>query len=1101
MEISDGDDQFAERLAELDQSLADGSRVTDHVTLEHDPRLASACQTLLRLESTWPRHKAVEITGLPTGFDRFRLLRILGAGGFGIVYLAIDSRLGRQVAVKMPRPEALMTSTLRERILREARTVAQLQHPHIVPIFDSGEIGSWCYLVSAYCSGGSLGDWLKKQQSRLPSRTAAQLIATLAEAVEHAHQRGILHCDLKPANILLTSVAEPGEGLAGFPFSPHVADFGLAKVVQVEAGGAGDPTLTGSSGILGTPAYMAPEQARGQRERLSPATDVYALGAILYELLTGQPPFRAASNLELLQNVVNQEPAPLVLHRADVPPDLEAICHKCLEKDPDRRYGTALELAADLANFLAARPTRARPLSVWRRGLKWARGRPAMAVGLPVACLVLVGLLVGNLWYNQAQQQHDADLEAAGMREKKQATAMEKLDKERIRLVQRQVYLAALQLAVSHWKEGRNDHLQEALQGQLPQPGQDDLRGFEWHYLWAQGRTLALISTQSQTVGEVRFSLDGRHCFSLGAGRFNSWDIRTGKTQTELTLESPRPLKGRAISATAHRLLTTSNNGDFSEVAIWDSATAKQLAARSFRDTGINLTQLHPDGQKVLVAGYDEPITGFLQLWDTATGKIQFLWQKPYKHPSCVRYSADGKLLAVAVNLLPATPKLEKKGRRWEIQILDSNSGRKIASWYGLGEQFNALAFSPDGSTLASGDDAGFVTLWDASNGKVRHKLTDLTGSVLGLAFSQDGKTVAAGVRTIPGRSAHRVAVWDTVTGKLRCAPLVSDWSVYEIALAPDGLTVALHCKDYKLRWWRYAESTRPFQTFMAHADTETWGVAFAPDRQILATGGDDHLAKLWDINTHKEITRCKGHKSLVMAVAFTPDGSRLATAGHDGAVHLWNPSTGQELKALLGHDGPVRSVAFSPDGKLMASAGDDKTVKLWNVATGVLQSSELRHTNKVRQVVFATDGNTLFSGGNDKVIHVWQAKTGAWVQSIPETSEVWALAHSLGEPLLAMGTKDGDVKLWRSDSGETCALLKGHTRGVLAVAFSPDGKTLASAGLDHTVRLWHVATGQELLRFQDQPHQVNCLAFSADGHALAAALHDGSVRIWQAAK
>ncbi len=346
---------------------------------------------------------------------RFVIEQELGRGGFGIVYRAYDPRLRRVVALKVPRAEVLMTAGLRARFEQEAMAAAALDHPNIVPVYEAGVDGETCYIASAYCPGLTLAAWLKGRTRPVPYRAAAGLVATVAEAVEHAHRRGVLHRDLKPSNILLEEHADAtaagGDQVDDEPV-PRIADFGLAKLLSPGPGeaAAANPTLSGV--ILGTPSYMAPEQADGRSGVVGPAADTYSLGVILYEALTGRPPFQADSTLETLTLLRTQDPIPPSRLRPRLPRDLETICLKCLEKDPGRRYESAAELADDLRRFLAGEPIQARPTPAWERARKWVRRRPAVAALIAVsalaALLVIAVTLVANARLRRQKEYADA---------------------------------------------------------------------------------------------------------------------------------------------------------------------------------------------------------------------------------------------------------------------------------------------------------------------------------------------------------------------------------------------------------------------------------------------------------------------------------------------------------------------------------------------------------------------------------------------------------------------------------------------------------------------------------------------------------------------
>jgi serine/threonine protein kinase len=384
------DDRFAERLAVLDEQITSGSAIAAETLIEEpqlSSRLESALDCLQLLKQVWPRQQDTPRPTMPRVFGRYHTVRELGRGGFGIVFLAEDLQLARDVAIKVQRPESVLSPEARMRFLREARSSAPLKHPNLVTVYDSGEEGLWCWIASEVVHGPALNHFLttQQEQAKLPAiRDALQLVRELSEGVAHAHTQGVLHRDIKPANILLEPRCESPDSLADY--RAKLADFGLARSLESET----VETCTGAR--LGTPAYMAPEQVEGHREQIGPATDVYGLGVLLHELLTGRPPFTGESESDVLKQVLLSEPRSLRKARPEISRDLEAVVFKCLEKNPARRYANARALATDLGRLLANEPTEARPITLPHRAFRTIRKHPALCVAI-TAMLCVGGLL------------------------------------------------------------------------------------------------------------------------------------------------------------------------------------------------------------------------------------------------------------------------------------------------------------------------------------------------------------------------------------------------------------------------------------------------------------------------------------------------------------------------------------------------------------------------------------------------------------------------------------------------------------------------------------------------------------------------------------
>ena len=426
---------------------------------------------------------------LPEHLGRFRIISELGRGGFGVVFLAEDPKLGRKLALKVPRVEVFAHGEAWRCFLREARAASRLDHPNLVPVLETGEIGAVGYIASVYVEGPSLETWLARRTEPMAPRHAAHLVATLARAIEHAHQRGILHRDLKPANVLLQEPEKNGTNVStssasmSFPFIPRICDFGLAKLLEAEA------DESRSMVIAGSPSYMAPEQAQGCKEDLGPGTDVYGLGAILYELLTGRPPFRDKSSLETLRRVIADEPVPPRRIRPEVPRDLETIGLYCLAKRPERRYSTAAALADDLERFLEGRTIEARPAPGWERVWKWSRRRPALAALVLMAILAAAAGSVGLVFLGRFN-----------------ATLARELIKEQGLVATYRIRQAQQSFATNDLEQTR-----ELLKEAAPVEGSAGAGGFAWNYLHTQLQDrIQVLEGHEAPVIRLRASPDGR---------------------------------------------------------------------------------------------------------------------------------------------------------------------------------------------------------------------------------------------------------------------------------------------------------------------------------------------------------------------------------------------------------------------------------------------------------------------------------------------------------------------------------------------------------------------------------------------------------------
>ncbi|OJW14401.1 MAG: hypothetical protein BGO49_28760 [Planctomycetales bacterium 71-10] len=1021
---------------------------------------------------------------------RFIIEERLGSGGFGIVFRAFDPTIGRRVALKIPKADALADPDVRRRFLREAHSAAQLDHPNLVPVFEVGEAGRVCYIASAYCEGPTLRRWLQEAGAPADPRSAARLALALAGAIEHMHARGLLHCDLKPENVLLELSPE------GEP-TPRVTDFGLARLADAPVG------ESTAARAWGTPPYMAPEQIEMRREAIGPATDVYALGAILYELLTGRPPHRGGTIWELMLAVASEPPAEPRRLRRDVPRDLDAIAMRCLEKRPDRRYPDATALAEDLTRYLDRRPTIARPLGRARRLARWSARNPAAAALLILGAATLVGAAA----YTAALRRAVADLNRANAEtrdardraEEQEARARGALARaeERGEAERQAQYVATLALAQQDLAGDQAMPAQRLLRGVIPRFPADgpDRRDFAWHYLWRQARRVYTVLDDlapgidcraSSSDGWLLATVNGR-----GGGR---WRI-SRPPAVDLPAPSRPVYEFEALApGRSHllRLLPVSGGGlgvGYADDGGRRRLLAFDLAGQEVRGTLANgllkTSDMDESGDGRFAIGLQPQRTRKLSAMELPLGDRK---AKVLCVPAAEMVVFNGDATRV-VSLMPTAASGQYLLEFWNIK-----SGRRIA---GYAEPVSgALAASPlPGGPIATGSLNGLVAIREPLRGEVIIALPapqrdrDRAACV---AFSPDGKTLAAGYNGL-------VILWDFENGReLARIDGLGSWiaSVAFLGVAPADVAIGMSSGEVVI--W-HAAPIEPAVILGGHGD-EVWGVGYVGDGSTLATLGGDGL-KFWDLPTGRQSEAPAGHEAWPSCLAASKSGGLVATGDFGGDVLIWDVEGRRPLHHLKkAHADRVRAVAASPDGALVASGGRDRTVRLWDARSGDAAGELVGHEASVRGLAFRPDGRVLASSGEDGVLRLWDVDARREVGRLEVSSHASCLAWSPDGRLVAAGDTQGGATIWDIDGGQVRTRLTNlHRKEVDGLAFSPDGRILAVGGQDRMITLIDVATGRRHLTLAGHEGGVNALAFSPDGRTLASASHDKTVRLWWA--
>ena len=1023
----------------------------------------------------------------------YKLMQEIGEGGMGTVFLAQQQDpVKRFVALKIIKAGMDSRSVL-ARFEAERQALARMDHPNIAKVFDGGATPAGRpYFVMELVRGAPITKYC--DEHRMSPRDRLELFIQVCQAVQHAHQKGIIHRDLKPSNVLVA----PYDGKPVV----KVIDFGVAKAV-------GQPLtektlVTGFGAIVGTLEYMSPEQAEIDQLDIDTRSDVYALGAVLYEMLIGTTPLerervKQSGVFEALRRIREEEPPtlsnrltsteelPVIAANRGTEPaklarlvrgELDWIAMKALEKDRNRRYETADAFATDVQNYLDDKPVRAVPPSAGYRLRKFARRNTrALAMISVLALAVVVGaaaLTVSTVLVWNANQE-----------------LTEAIDRERLAVdgERREAYFQ--RITVAH-REVSVGNVAAALRALRECP--DDLRGWEWHFLLRLCKVEPLVLRDSTEVYGIAFSPDGEQIASAGRdGKVKIWNSRTGRIIQEFPAHA-----GAACSVAFHpdgRYLASA--GADRLVKVWDLAATQQPAFTGPCDAIRKFGAAHtvafrpPDGRH-LAAGCDEEV----RVWDWKTDQLLYTVSGPQYDSIPIVFSPDGQRLAT--------------GGAWEQGLIlwNAESGRLLGTLPEPRHPVTALAFSADSARLASASLGRTVSLWDATTRGLLRPIPH-SGNVLGVAFSSDGRLLAS---TGEDKTVH---LWDTATGREVLGLLGHTDMCGCVAFSPDGSRLASASHDKTIIIWDATPLSdtegQGIFTFDRH-DHEVRTLAVSPDGQSIASAGNEALVRVWDAATGRARFDFPGHTAPVFAVAWHPDGQRIATAGSAGrqnTVMVWDASDGRvHFNLLIERDssaGPYQAVAFSPDGLNLVTGQLEGTVRVWDARSGMGGRILGTHAREIRGIIFSRDGRRLASASGDGTVKLWDATRLHEKQEPRITLQARVPGPSVNVAFnadgrwLATGGEENTIKIWDVDTGRELQTLRGHRGEVYTLAFSPDDESrwIASGAGDSTVKVWDSRTGKLLHSFRGHTGLVSSVAFSPDGRRLYSGSRDTTVKVW----
>lgn len=997
----------------------------------------------------------------------YQLLEIVGEGGMGTVYRAAraDGMFDRQVAVKMIRV-GLGGEFFLRRFHNERHILARLDHPNIAGVLDGGATEEGVpYLVMDFVDGVPIDEYCTARRLSIPERLV--LFCDVCAAVQYAHQNLIVHRDLKPGNILVT-----GDGQA------KLLDFGIAKIL--EPGDAATPNHGLTIIPIMTPDFASPEQVRG--ETISTASDVYALGVVLYVLLTGQRPFRAANRSahDMIKAICETEPpwpSAAVTEPASVSPkdtqnacppggtsaqsrdrrrlrealrgDLDCIVLKAMRKHPAERYATVDHLSADIRRHLEGRPVLA------RRGTRGYRLRKFVtrhAAGVAMAASVAVALIAATLISfsaaREAQYQYGQSLRAQS------------------RLL--------VEAAAARLKDGDVAGAQGVILEVLTNPKFAPLRDATavgvFQEIRAAESQVAVLDRHTDWVFAAAYSPDGTHIVSASQDKtVRIWDARTGATLVVLSGHGSK-IRSAAYSPDGTRVVTASKDRT---ARIWDATTGKTLAVLPHPDA-VYSAAFSPDGRHIVTSSRDK----IARVWDAASGAQLLMLTGHRDIAGSASYSPDGTRIV--------TSSYDGTARIW-----DAVTGETL-NVLGHDETVYRAVFSPDGQHVVTASADKTARIWDAHSGTQLMVLSGHGDVVYYAAYAPDGK------RVVTASADHTARVWDAVDGTQIAVLTGHRDGVESASYSPDGRQIVTASTDETVRIWQ-TDQTALLAVLSGHRGGIE-AVAYSPDGSQIATASRDKTARIWDARTGVLLAVLSGHADVLEAVAYSLDGLRIVTGSSDRTARIWDAHRGSTLAILSGHTMTVTAAAFSPDGKHVVTSSQDKTARIWDAYTGASLAVLSGHSDAVDFASYSPDGKRIVTASADKTVRIWDATTAAELGVLSgHDNMVVGAEYSPDSKRILTASEDNTARIWDPVTGASLVVFAGHRDIVSTAAYSPSGSRIVTASYDRTARIWNAVNGTPLSVLLGHRDAVYAAAYSPDGNHIVTASRDKTARIWDA--